>query len=528
MATNQTFPLPESPPFSLSSLVIFIAVTVLYIAARLWHLNANCLWFDEIFSVHAARHSWRGMFGFVAADVVHPPLFYVLLKIWVAIGGESLVWLRLFPFLISIAAIVPLVLLCRALQLKPAEINLALLLLAVNGYLIKYAQEVRMYSLLFFLTLCSLWLFVRFVQASARPGRLLMALSAVNLALVFTHYYGWMVLASELAFVFIWRRVRIKLFLISLVALVLCFSPWAYAAISVSRGQALAQNIGWAARPHLAEIAQFFTLLNEPFYYRQISTELYSPWVGLVSLALFGLPLLALPWRRWKQRREQSVTLDETFYLLASFTLLPLLLAFIFSWMLPQSIWGARHLIIVAGPYALLAAVALNRLRPIEAKFTLLILIGGWFLFAGVATLVQPKPVYVWCAWEQLGQQMKQRPHTDNEVTRIYAFEDLVAYHLWFALDANPRSAFHVGVIKDVPGIEEDKAFFLPRAFNDVSVRKDFPPDENHIWIAFRDTTRDEARPPFRTAANSGYQVKSVFETDAGGEKTFLVELLRK
>ena len=50
----------------------------------------------------------------------------------------------------------------RAETQRLPRVNLALLLLAVNGYLIKYAQEVRMYSLLFFLSLCSLWLFFRF------------------------------------------------------------------------------------------------------------------------------------------------------------------------------------------------------------------------------------------------------------------------------------------------------------------------------------------------------------------------------
>src|SRR5213080_4345853 len=104
--------------------LIFMAIALLYIVARLWRLTASCLWFDEIFSVHAARHSWRGLLSFAAADVVHPPLFYALLKIWVAIGGESLAWLRLFPVLISVAAIVPLVLLSRALKLREMETNL--------------------------------------------------------------------------------------------------------------------------------------------------------------------------------------------------------------------------------------------------------------------------------------------------------------------------------------------------------------------------------------------------------------------
>jgi hypothetical protein len=77
----------------------------LYVAARPWRLTASCLWFDEIFSVHAARHTWGGLRRFAAADLIHPPLFYALLKLRVAIGGDSLQWLRLFPALTSIAAL---------------------------------------------------------------------------------------------------------------------------------------------------------------------------------------------------------------------------------------------------------------------------------------------------------------------------------------------------------------------------------------------------------------------------------------
>src|SRR5687768_6023869 len=132
-----------------TSLLWFALICALFIGARLWRLTSSCLWVDEIFSVHAARHTWSDLFYFVAADIIHPPLFYVLLKLWITFGGESVRWLRILPALIGIASIIPFTLLCRELKLKPAEVNLALLLLAVNGYLIKYAQEVRMYSLLF-------------------------------------------------------------------------------------------------------------------------------------------------------------------------------------------------------------------------------------------------------------------------------------------------------------------------------------------------------------------------------------------
>jgi len=115
------------------------------------------------------------------------------------IGGESLQWLRLFPALAAIAALVPFLLLARGLRLGAQETTLALLLAAANGYLVKYAQELRMYSLLLLFTLTSLWLFVRLLNSARAPRALLFALFFVNLLLVYTHYYGWLVVACEAA-----------------------------------------------------------------------------------------------------------------------------------------------------------------------------------------------------------------------------------------------------------------------------------------------------------------------------------------
>ena len=34
-------------------------LAAVYVAARLKNLTTSCLWFDEIFSVHAAEHTWN-------------------------------------------------------------------------------------------------------------------------------------------------------------------------------------------------------------------------------------------------------------------------------------------------------------------------------------------------------------------------------------------------------------------------------------------------------------------------------------
>src|SRR5687767_9173755 len=125
----------------------FAILILIHIGVRLWGLTAFCLWFDEIFSVHAAEHPWNSILSFVSLDLIHPPLFYALLKLWIAIGGDRLLWLRSLPVAISVIAVFPFIALCRELKLSfPTQI-LSLLLFAINGSLIKYAQEVRMYSL---------------------------------------------------------------------------------------------------------------------------------------------------------------------------------------------------------------------------------------------------------------------------------------------------------------------------------------------------------------------------------------------
>jgi uncharacterized membrane protein len=67
-------------------LMIIGLISVVYVSLRMWNLTASCLWFDEIFSIHAATHSWQNLFWFVAQDLIHPPLFYALLKIWISVG----------------------------------------------------------------------------------------------------------------------------------------------------------------------------------------------------------------------------------------------------------------------------------------------------------------------------------------------------------------------------------------------------------------------------------------------------------
>jgi hypothetical protein len=588
-----------------SAVVLTALLVCLYAAARVWRLTATCLWFDELFSVHAARQrTWGDLWRFAAADLIHPPLFYALLKLWMAAGGESLLWLRLFPLLTAIAALVPFLLLARELRLGTGATNLALLLAASNGYLIKYAQEVRMYSLLLLLTLTSLWLCARLLNSakhidsaklsdsaklfnSARRGRgLFRALFVTNLLLVYTHYYGWLVVVCEAALLLFRDRRRLRAFLLTVAGLALAYVPWVWAGASAGEaGAGLAQNIGWIARPRASDLVQLFALFNEPFYFRQSSADpLYGRGGALLGLLLIGLPIIALllsASRRGRGRAEDEGARHDddgreraalAFLLLC--TLLPVAIAFAASYVLPQSVWGTRHLIVAAAPYALLAGIALQRLRLFWARTAALMLLCCWLAAVGALNLVRHEDIYVWCAWEGLAssaardethpadasngaraveesparslekgatrpvEESATRPVEEGTVrigvegaaqpVSVYAFEDLVAYHLWFALGGEEGARrFRVVSVKGVPDIEEDPAYFLPRGFDQISKASPDSLTGQRFWVAFRDAAWDESRQPLRFILERGYRPERVYEAGAQGQRAFLVLFAR-
>ena len=529
--------------------VLAALLVALYVAVRLWRLTATCLWFDEIFSVTAARHTWGELWRFVAADLIHPPLFYALLKVWAMLGGETLLWLRLLPALISVLALVPFFRLARELRLTASATNIALLLLAANGYLIKYAQEVRMYSLLLMLALVSLWLFAKLYNSTHAARTILLALTLANLLLVYTHYYGWLVVACEGLFLIVKDRRKLPSFALACLAIALLFAPWVAACASASgEGGGLAQNIGWIERPGGADAAQMFALLNEPFHFRQSSDQpLYARTGLLLGVLLVGLPIVALIFARATRRGEgkdasaaSETTRGGSIALLVFFTVAPVVLAFVASYALPVSVWGTRHMIFIAAPYAMLAGVALAALRPFLLKAALLVLLCCWFLRAGALTLVRSERTYIWCAWEGLAASAARDESASakgdavahDAPTGVYAFEDLVAYHLWFALDGKGGKgggqAFKVVVLKGVPGVAEDPAYFLPRRFDGVGVASGTDSiGGERFWAAFRAARWDESRSPLKLLLERGYRAEKIYETSAQGQRAFLVLFVR-
>ena len=475
---------------------VLVALCVLYAAARLWRLTDSCLWFDEIFSVHAAEHDWNSIFWFVAQDLIHPPLFYVLLKLWIGIGGESLFWLRLLPVGFSILAVVPFVLFCRELKLKFGTIAFALFLLAFNGSFIKYAQLLRMYSMLTFVSLVSLWLFARYFNR----GKNLIALIVVNVILVYTHYYGWMLVGAEVAAILIFQRIKWRGMAAMFGATLFLFIPWLWFVWRASQsGSELSQNIKWISRPGFKELGTFAIDLIEPIFFQVSNAEPPSLYRVSIPILLIIVTSLVLYLTSWRDRDADE---KRTIYFLLIFAFLPIAAVLSASWLMSYSIWGTRHLIIVVVPLTLLFSIAITEIRSAVLRTAAIVLIAIFSVYAVVLESVRAQQIHVWCAWENLSTDVRSATPEDESVS-IYTFENLVAYHVWFSLRNEPNA--RVSVVRGYEDALTLETYFLPRGFDDVKTVDLAEVSDESFWLLFRTGKVDEERPMIGSLKAKGY-----------------------
>jgi hypothetical protein len=451
------------PSNSLFSLAITCALVALFLFMRVWRLTDVSLDGDEIFSLLLARSDWHTLFGGAVKDAIHPPFFYMLLKIWVWIGGESLLWLRLFPVAVSALCLVPVFLLCSDLKIPRGARNLALLMASVHPYAVFFAQHMRMYCLLGLFGLTSIWAFERYLKDGSR--RSLVILSAANLFLVYSHYYGWLIMGLEFLYL-LWRKRNALLpFAAASLLVAAMFSPWAWlAAQSLHAKGGLADNLGWVPRPDLRDLSWFYVELS--------GLNDLLRWGSRVTVVLFAF--LYLMYRR----REES-----GFHWLVVISLTPALITYLVSQWLSQSIWGSRHLIFALWPFLLVLADVVWQLRPVARKIALALL-AVWMAFA--AKTYSPEELKI--HWDRLTLAMLDAENSGAAHVPLYTVDPYLHYPIWFHLESlkDQRLAqlgSYVSSRKDMPSLRARAAKFEVQKVTSVDAAQG-----TYFWLGYVDS----------------------------------------
>ncbi len=330
-----------------TQLLVVIAMFVGFLL-RMYNLGVWNLSSDEAFCVRVAGLNYIDIVK-ASIDDVHPPFYYFLFHNWINLFGNSEFASRSFSVLFGVLSIYLVYLLGKTLFNKWTGV-ISAIILSISTFAIDYSQKARMYTLLLFLSLCSVYLYSYIIKKinSNLDKKYYYGLLFINIFLLYTHIYGMFVIMFE----FFWLLVlfikyrnwgNIKNIFYSIFASSVVFIPWIFA---ILRAKA-ERSEPWLDLPNLLDILERFS-------------------GNYFMLALF-VPFFITP-IFWKKIRNTEVAF---LYVLIFFTVLvPYLISLII-----YPAFQARYVIFASAIFYLIIAYSFNNIKSNFAKLNIAI----WF-----------------------------------------------------------------------------------------------------------------------------------------------------
>lgn len=330
--------------------VFLVGVIAIGGALRFLHLGAPSFWLDEALSVAYARMPWPQFVHVMQARELNMLPYYLLLRGWIHLGtGEWIV-----RSLSAICSIVTLPLFYRlGVRLFGTRTGrIGVVLLALNPYHIRFAQEARSYSLMLLLVTASTLLFVRATEASQRgSARLWIAYIATSVLAAYAHFFAILAILAQWASLAIARPRNFAWMRAALAASAICILLVPIAAF-VLLGHA--DPADWISEPTVRRVEYFvYSILGGD---NSSGARVFA--YPVYAVVLFGAGAAAR--RAWRERRHERDA--EHFALVLAGAALPIVLVLAVSIIKP---FFVDKYLMECLPFAvLLMAIGVNALRP--------------------------------------------------------------------------------------------------------------------------------------------------------------------
>jgi hypothetical protein len=324
-------------------------LTLISLFLRSRQLDA-AFWIDEGISVGISHEHWTSIPHLLRQDG-SPPLYYMLLGLWVRVFGDSEIATHTLSLVFGLLCIPLAYFAGRAVFGRTAGIVCAVLA-AFDPFLTYYAQETRMYELEALLSLVVAWSYVEGILRARRVWTVVFVLSTA--ALAYSHNWGLFLCVGLAAATLVFARDRLRLFGAAAVGVAILYLPW----VPTLLFQARHTGAPWSTRPSFHDL-----ILSSGAV---IGGD--TPYVALVLVGGAALGGIVVH-RRTAERRE--------IVSLLLVTAATVVVAFISSQISPA--WTTRYFAVLFGPVVLVAGHAIGRARGLGLA-TLAALV---FLFAG-------------------------------------------------------------------------------------------------------------------------------------------------
>jgi len=197
--------------------VLFFIILGLSIYLRLINIISEQLWHDEGGTIFYVNSTWENFWKQVTEEVA-PPLYYLLLKVWVSLFGTSVFSTRLLSVIFSVLTVPVLFFLGQ--EIKNEKLGLIIIFLyAISPFSIWYANEVRMYSFLHLLFTIDLYFAIKCIKYPTDTKNYIF-FAVFGVCMIYTQYTGMLYLALLLFGIMFFNR-KEELFLKNVIITIL-------------------------------------------------------------------------------------------------------------------------------------------------------------------------------------------------------------------------------------------------------------------------------------------------------------------
>lgn len=205
-------------------LICFIASASIIVAA----LFTKSFWGDEIWSIKFATLSGQEFINALAEDY-HPPLYFILLKIWIYFFGIGELALRSFQLLLGSFFLFSVYLLFNKL-IPNRKFHPVFILFILSGELWLYLPMLRYYILSSTLVVLSTYIFLEWIINKRKKHFYYLLISYI--LILYTDYPSAAVISIHFAYLFFIKVELIKKYLLLIIITTASFIPWAIILLS--------------------------------------------------------------------------------------------------------------------------------------------------------------------------------------------------------------------------------------------------------------------------------------------------------
>lgn len=236
--------------------ILFLAVSFILLGVSVFLCFSSDIWYDELFTMGLANQSCGRLISITARDV-HPPLYYLIVKLFLTVFGANAENARQIAIgqQVAIAKLVSVLpfFLCLLYAGTKVRKHFGMLAAGLFGFLLismpqmaDYTVEIRMYSYaLFFVTAGMLHAYELACGEETRKKSYVnwIGLTLYALAACYTHYFACVAACMVYLYLFLafWRegrlRQEIKRFFCSGIFCVTGYLPWLVSAAAGQIGQ---------------------------------------------------------------------------------------------------------------------------------------------------------------------------------------------------------------------------------------------------------------------------------------------------